>query len=330
MKSPDQTVFAAVQAKGHILLTTHYNPDGDALGSLLGMAEILEGMGKRVLSYLDEPAPPLYRFLPGCAQVQTDITKVRDFVAHAKDDLLTLCLDCGEEKRLGKNSPELMSFRPIMVIDHHQGNKGFGDGAWIESHRSSTGEMIFDLAEALGAEISARAAECLYAAITTDTGSLRYDSTSSHTFAVAGKLVRRGVRPEIIANNLYDNYTLGRLHLMQEVLASLEMHAKDRIAIIRVTQKMLERTFTTMEDTEYFINFPRAVRSVRVAVFLKEVAQGVVSVSLRAKGQCDVSMIASQFGGGGHRNASGFRMLGQGLDAVRDALLPSLLQGIRA
>jgi phosphoesterase RecJ-like protein len=189
--------------------------------------------------------------------------------------------------------------------------------------------MIFDLAEALGAEISTKAAECLYVAINTDTGSFRYDSTSSHTFAVAGELVRRGVRPDLIANNLYDNYTLGRLRLMQEVLATLEMHERERIAVIRVTQKMLERTFTTMQDTEYFINLPRAVRSVRVAVFLKEVAPEVVSVSLRAKGQCDVSLVAAQFGGGGHRNASGFRLEGKGLDAVRDALLPVLLQELR-
>ena len=330
MMGPDQTVLAALQAKGHVLLTTHFNPDGDALGSLLGMTEILEGMNKQVLSYLEEPVSPLYRFLPGCAQIQTDIAKVRDFVTQAKDDLLTICLDCGDEKRLGKNSLELMSFRPIMVIDHHQGNNGFGDGAWVEPHRSSTGEMIFDLAEALGAEISLKSAECLYTAISTDTGSFRYESTSSHTFAVAGELVRLGVRPESIANNLYDNYSLGRLRLMQEVLASLEMHGKDRIAIIKVTQKMLARTFTTMEDTEHFINFPRAVRSVRVAVFLKEVAPDVVSVSLRAKGQCDVSLVAAQFGGGGHRNASGFRMKGQGLEAVRDALLPLLLQEIRS
>ncbi len=330
MTSPDQALLVAVQAKGHVLLATHYNPDGDALGSLLGLAEILEGMGKRVLRYLEEPVSHLYRFLPGCGQVQTDMDKVREFVAQAQDDILTLCLDCGDEQRLGRNSAELISFRPLVVIDHHKGNCGFGDGAWIEPHRSSTGEMIFDLAEALAAEVSSRAAECLYTAINTDTGSFRYESTSSHTFAVAGELVRRGVRPELVSNNLYDNYSLGRLRLMQEVLASLEMHERDRIAIIKVTQKMLERTFTTMEDTEYFINLPRAVRSVRVAVFLKEIAPDVVSVSLRAKGHCDVSLIAAQFGGGGHRNAGGYRVKGQNLESVRDALIPLLRQEIRA
>lgn len=324
MSSPDPAIVDLVRSRGHILLATHFNPDGDALGSLLGLAEVLEGLGKRVLRYLEEPVSHLYRFLPGCGQIQIDMARVREFAAQAGDDLLTICLDCGEEKRLGHHHRELISLRPLIVIDHHKGNSGFGDDAWIEPHRSSTGEMIYDLAMALGAEVSARAAECLYAAINTDTGSFRYESTSSHTFAVAGELVRRGVRPEAVATSLYDNYTLGRLRLMQEVLATLEMHERDRIAIIRVTQKMLERTFTTMLDTEYFINLPRAVSSVRVAVFLKEIEPNHVSVSLRAKGQCDVSVVANQFGGGGHRNASGFRLKGQSLDAVRDALLPLL------
>jgi bifunctional oligoribonuclease and PAP phosphatase NrnA len=328
MNTPNRVVLEAVESKGHILLATHFNPDGDALGSLLGLAEILEGAGKKVFRYLEEPVSHLYRFLPGCGQIQTDMVKVREFVAKAGNDFLAVCLDCGDAQRLGKNSPELTGFRPLVVIDHHKGNEGFGDNVWIEPHRSSTAEMVYDLAVSLGASISTRAAECLYTAINTDTGSFRYESTSSHTFAVAGQLISRGVRPELIASNLYDNYTLGRLRLMQEVLATLEMHERDRIAIIRVSQKMLERTFTTMEDTEYFINLPRAVSSVRVAVFLKEVEPNHISVSLRAKGQCDVSLIAARFGGGGHRNASGYRIKGQNVEEVRDALLPLLRQEV--
>lgn len=329
MNHPEQVIAAAVRDKGSVLLATHFNPDGDALGSLLGLAEILEGIGKRVVCYLEEPVSPLYRFLPGCARVQTDIDLVMDFAVQARGDLLFICLDCGDEQRLGKHSAALMTIHPMAVIDHHQGNTGFGDLAWIEKHRSSTGEMVFDLAVLLDAEISTRAAECLYAALVTDTGSFQYEATSQHTFTVAGELVRRGVRPETIANNLYNTYTLGRLRLMQEVLATLEMYDRDRIAVIRVTQNMLERTFTTMEDTEYFINLPRAVRSVRVAVFLKEIDHRLVSVSLRAKGQCDVSVVAALFGGGGHRNASGFRLRDLSLDAVRDKILPLLLQEMR-
>ena len=322
-------VTEALRRADNFLLVTHFNPDGDALGSLLGLADILEGLGKRVLRFLEEPVSPLYRFLPGCAHVQTDWEKVEDFTRLAQGNLILVCLDCGDEHRLGRFKHELMAIKPLIVIDHHQGNNGFGDGSWIEPHRSSTGEMIFDLARALAAEISPKAAECLYAAISTDTGSFKYDSTSHHTFAVAGELVKLGVRPASVASNLFDNYSLGRVRLMQEVLATLEMHERDRIAIIRVTQNMLERTFTTMEDTEYFINFPRAIRSVRVAVFLKEIGTGYVSVSLRSKGQCDVAQIAGGFGGGGHRNASGFRVRGVRLDTLRDELLPMLAEAMQ-
>ena len=330
MNSLDPTVLRQVRDHGHILLMTHFNPDADALGSLLGLADILEGMGKRVFRYLEETAPAMYRFLPGCAQVQTDMARVREFAAAAGDDILAICLDCGDEGRLGRNSQELMSIRPMVVIDHHKGNTGFGEVAWIEPQRSSTAEMLFDLAKALGAGISHKAAECLYAAISADTGSFKYDCTSSHTHHVAGELIGLGVRPAAVADNLYDNFSLGRVRLMQEVLATLEMHERDRIAVIRVSQKMLERTFTTMEDTEHFINFPRAIRSVRVAIFLKEVAQDFVSVSLRAKGQCDVSLVASHYGGGGHRNASGFRVRGKSLDQVRDELVVLLRQAMQA
>ena len=329
MNRPDEAVLALVRDRGHALLMSHCNPDADALGSLLGLAEMLEGQGKQVLSYLEEPVSPLYRFLPGAGRPQTDMARVREFVNRAADDLVSICLDCGDEGRLGRESRELMSFRPLAVIDHHQGNFGFGECHWIEPHRSSTGEMIVDLAAALGAELTPRAAECLFAAISADTGSFRYDSTSTHTFQVAAELVRCGARPANVAGNLFDNYSLGRVRLMQEVLATLEMHERDRIAVIRVTRNMLERTFTTMEDTEQFINFPRAIRSVRVAVFLKEVAEDLVSVSLRAKGQCDVSLVAARFGGGGHRNASGFRVRGVRLDTLRDELLPMLAEAMQ-
>lgn len=313
-----------IDEAGYIILATHINPDGDALGSMLGFADILEASGKKVLRYLEEPVSQIYRFLPGCGQVQTDMDRVRDFAREAGDGCVVVCLDCGDKERLGKSGPALMQIRPCLVIDHHRGNGGYGDTFWIEPERSSTGEMVFDLARHLGYPISTKAAECLFAAIVTDTGSFKYASTSSHTFHVAHELVKYGVRPGSISKKLYDNYSLGRLRLMQEVLATLEMHLKDKIAVIRVTQRMLERTFTTMEDTENFINLPRSVRTTRVAVFLKEVDDTTVSVSMRARGECDVSAVAAMFGGGGHRNASGFRMTGKSVEQVRDLLLSAL------
>lgn len=327
MKVPDH-ITTAIRGADNIVLATHINPDGDAIGSLLGMMYLALGLGKNVFAYMEEPASQLYRFLPGCGHIQTDLDALQQFVDNAGENILAVSLDCGDRERLGKNGPRLMQIRPFMVIDHHQGNNGFGDMAWVEPTRSSTGEMVFDLSLALGQDVNLEAAECLYAAITTDTGSFKYESTSEHTMTVARELILRGVNPARIASNLYDNYTLGRLQLLQEVLASLEMFHKDRIAVIRVTRNMLERTFTTMEDTEHFINLPRSVRSVRVAVFLKEVDENLVSVSMRAKGHCNVATVAAQLGGGGHKNASGFRCHNQSIDAVRDMLIPLLQQAM--
>ena len=238
--------------------------------------------------------------------------------------MLCIALDCGDRKRLGKNADELLRIRPFLVIDHHKGNDGFGDLAWIDPRRSSTGEMVFDLGVALGQRVSAKAADSLFTAIVTDTGAFRYESTSAHTFDVARQLVEAGVKPDQVSRNLYDNFSVARLQLLQMVLATLEVHCGGRVAVIIVTREILDRTGCTLEDTENFINLPRSVTSVEVAVFLKEVGEDRVSVSMRAKDTCDVAEVAAQFGGGGHRNAAGFKTAATTLDEVRARLLPVL------
>ncbi len=330
MITKSNQVAQAVSAAGNIVLATHIRPDGDALGSLLGFAYILEGMGKRVVCYLEEPVSGLYSFLPRYSRVETDLARVFGFVRECGEDIMGISLDCGDLERLGKSGPDLQTIHPFLVIDHHQGNSGFGDLTWIEPHRSSTGEMIHDLAVELGAHISREAADCLYTAIVTDTGSFQYDSTSEHTFAVAGKLVACGVQPAVIAGHLHDNASFGRLQLMQRVLATLESFFDNRIGVIRISREMLHATGTTLEDSEGFINLPRSVADVRVAVFLKESDEqkSVVSVSLRAKGDCDVAAVAAEFGGGGHRNAAGFRMAGRSMQQVLERLLPVLEQAL--
>jgi len=318
-----ESLLEHIRRTGNFVLATHINPDGDALGSLLSLADILAGMGKKVFRYLEEPVSPLYRFLPDSHLVRTDMDELAAFVREAGADVLCIALDCGDRKRLGRNADELLRIRPFLVIDHHKGNDGFGDLAWIDSRRSSTGEMVFDLATALGQKPSAKAAEALYAAIVTDTGSFHYESTSAHTFDVARQLVAAGVRPDQVSRNLYDNYSVARLQLLQMVLATLEVHCGGRIAVITVTRDILDRTGCALEDTENFINLPRSVTSVQVAVFLKEAGEGRISVSMRAKDACDVAEVAAQFGGGGHRNA-GFKAAATTLAEVRGRLLQEL------
>jgi bifunctional oligoribonuclease and PAP phosphatase NrnA len=277
-----------------------------------------------LLHYLEEPVSHLYAFLPDTELIRTDMDELRSFVSRAGDDVLCVSLDCGDRQRLGRHGTELLRIRPFAVIDHHKGNDGFGDLAWIDPFRSSTGEMIFDLSRALGRNLSPKAATALYAAIVTDTGSFRYESTSAHTFDAARQLVDFGVRPHQVAQHLFDNYTVNRLRLLQKVLASLEVHCGGKVAVIRVTGDMLDSTGCSLEDTENFINLPRSVISVEVAVFLKEVGVGRVSVSMRAKDTCDVADVAACFGGGGHRNAAGFRASETTVEEVRSRLLREL------
>jgi phosphoesterase RecJ-like protein len=324
----------AIAAGKKFVLATHIRPDGDALGSTFGLAHILMMMGKEVLCYLEEPVTGVYSSLAQGMPIETDFSRVMAFAQQCSDDVVGVALDCGDQGRLGENGSALSQISPFLVIDHHQGNEGFGDLHWIEPHRSSTGEMIYDLAEELSVaeDLSLEAAECLYTALVTDTGSFRYASTTGHTFAVAGKLLDRGVMPARVCQRIFDNASFGTLQLTQAVLASLQSYLDQQVAVIRLTQDMLEQTGTNYEDAEGLINFPRSVKEVKVAVFLKEGEQGTgqISISMRAKGACDVAKVAAQFSGGGHRNAAGCRVIGKTMDEVCAMLIPALEQALLA
>jgi phosphoesterase RecJ-like protein len=158
-------------------------------------------------------------------------------------------------------------------------------------------------------------------AICTDTGSFRFDSTHARTFEIAAKLLEAGVNPAEVSCKIYDNYSVARLKLLQLVLATLTLYASDQIACIHVTRDMFETSGAALQDIEGFIDYPRSLQTVKVAVFIKEVQPGHIAVSLRAKGQCDVAEIAKMFNGGGHRNAAGFRFAGKNLAEVRTEVL---------
>lgn len=325
MKTIPEAILTLVKGASHVVLATHVHPDGDALGSLFGFADILEAQGKKVFCYLEEPVSHLYDFLPCCDCANTDLDAALQFVdAAAAENVVAIALDCGDAERLGAAKEKLLNISPFVVIDHHCGNRGFGDHLWLESDRSSTGEMVYELALAMGADVSENAAFCLYVAIVTDSGSFRYESTSPRTLRVAADLVEKGVRPDEVAQRVYDNYTLSRLRLMEMVLATLEVHGNGRIALIRVSADMFERSGATSDDVEGFINYPRSLLSVQVAAFIKETQKGSVSVSLRAKGKVDVAAIAADFGGGGHRNAAGFRFSERSIEDVQLEVLDAL------
>ncbi len=281
-------------------------------------------MGKRVLCYLEEPVSYLYEFLPDSDLIYTDLKDLKRFIKNSDNRVVSISLDCGDSDRMGKNKDVLLENHPFLVIDHHKGHKKFGDYRWVESQRSSTGEMVYELGVALGATISYKSAFNLYVAISTDTGSFCYDATTPKTLRIAADLVELGVRPDEIAHRLYENYTLQRLKLMELVLATLELYEEQQLAFIHVTGDMFIKSGAIAEDVEGFIDYPRALRSVKVAAFIKEVGENLVSVSLRGKGGIDVSVIAKSFGGGGHRNASGCRFPGVTLEQAKALVLKKL------
>ncbi|MEA2084553.1 MAG: bifunctional oligoribonuclease/PAP phosphatase NrnA [Thermodesulfobacteriota bacterium] len=301
----------------NFVIAGHIFPDIDALGSQLALGNILESLGKNVLLYSEAVVPKRYNFMPGSDRLITSTLEWDSFDC-------AIALDCGDRFRLGKEMDNFLRIQPLVVIDHHSGHQEFGDFRWVEGDRSSTGEMVFDLAQALNGSISYDTAYCLYAAIVSDTGSFKYSSTTAETFRVAKELLEKGVKPSDVAAKLFDNFTVNRLHLLMSVLDTMEFYEDGRISVIHVTLEMFSSTGANQGDIESFINYPRSLEAVKVAVFLKESDDGLVSASLRSKGAwCDVAEVAKRFGGGGHKHAAGFKK-DSTISDVRDKLLPEI------
>ena len=316
-------VTEALHRAHHVLIASHVFPDGDALGSQLALGDILESLGKKVYYYSEEFVSAMYEFMPGSEKLRNDLSDIAPFAA-------AVAVDCGDRFRLGHKMDYLLQIQPFIAIDHHAGHRDFGDIRWVEADRSSTAEMIYDLALALDADISYNAAYCLYTAIVSDSGGFKYESTTAYTFQVASNLIDRGVVPSEVAGKLYDNYSVHRLRLLEKVLGSLELYVQGQVAVIAATNDMFVASGAKPEDTEEFINLPRALRSVKVAVFFKETPEGHIKASLRAKGECDVSQVAAKFGGGGHRNAAGYRVTDKTMAAVRDELVQELRRRLQS
>ena len=322
-KQVPSQIIEALHKANNVLLVSHVFPDGDALGSQLALAEILESSGKEPYCYCQEPVSAIYEFLPGSEKIKNELPGITQFDA-------AVAVDCGDRFRLGQAMDTLLQIHPFIVIDHHAGHREFGDIGWVEADRSSTAEMIFDLALALNADVTYNAAYCLYTAIVSDSGSFKYDSTSAYTFQVASHLLNRGVVPSEVAGKLFDNYSANRLRLLEKVLGSLELYANGQIAIISATSEMFEASGAKREDTEEFINLPRALRPVKVAAFLRDTPEGFIKVSLRAKGECDVSQVALKYGGGGHRNAAGYSVKDKTMAETRDELLLEIKRRLKS
>ncbi len=308
---------------GHnFVLTCHVRPDGDAIGSMLALGTALSDKGKEVIFYTEDPVPGNIEFLPGTNAITHSLP------AELPDNTTLCILDCGEPRRIGSKAEELIEQADVVVVlDHHLDNGSFADMekalAYIDQDIFATGALVMLLLENMEWPINKAIATCLYSAIITDTGAFRHSNTTAAAFEMASFLVEAGADPYFIANRLYQSYPERRIHLLGLVLRTLEVFSHGKIAVLQATPQMFRVTGAKAEDTEDFVGFARCIDSVEVAIFIREVHAGHVTVSLRSKEYVNVAEIAKAFGGGGHFHAAGFTTTGTTVD-VRDAILKEI------
>ena len=313
MKVPHELV-SFLKREDNYLIGTHINPDGDAIGSALGLALALESLGKKVTVYDRDPVPDFYNFLPGV-----------DRFIHSLGDLDTslfnlILVDCNSLDRVGIDD---MEFRHACIIDHHETGKDFGQIKWVSPDTAATGVLIYHFLRASGLKVTRDIAVNLYTAIVIDTGAFRYANTTADVLKVSAELIEAGADPAFISNNLYEMWTDRRFVLLTMVLDTLEI--RDDIAMTFVSQRMFNKTNTGPEDTENFANFPRMIKSVKISAFFRQIDRAHWKISLRSKGDINVASVAAIFGGGGHKNAAGCKIKGN-FKAVKGTLLKAIDQ----
>jgi phosphoesterase RecJ-like protein len=301
-----------------VVLSTHINADGDGCGSEVAMAGLLAQLGMRPTIVNPTPWPEMFRFLlPDAALDQSG----RGAAALREADLL-IVLDISDVKRLGVLGDVVRTLRvPKLVVDHHIATDDpAGDVVVSDTTACATGELVFDLARVLGLELTPQVATGLYVAILTDTGGFRFSNTTPRCHAVAGQLLAAGIEPEDMYRRVYASVPVGKLELLREALATLEVDPAYGLSWISVPAGAMERFGVRSEDLDGIVEHPRSIAGTRLALFFRDLGHGKVKVSFRSTGDVDVNALAREFGGGGHAKAAGALIAGQ-LDAVRDRVV---------
>ncbi len=302
MSQAPEPLVARIRKGNRFLLTSHLNPDGDAIGSELALARILRQLGKGATIWNHDPAPRIYRVLPGAERIHTGVEPPAGFPEHFSG---VIVLECPSFDRTGL--VDGLGDLPRYNIDHHLGNELYGAVNWVEPAAPAVGEMIYRLARTLKVELDHETANALYLTLVTDTGGFRFPNTTPETFEAAAALLREGALPEAVATWLYDSQPESAVRLLGEMLETLELHAEGQLATVWLTREMFARVGAEEGDTEGLIDHPRSIAGVRAVAMFRQLEGTNYKVSLRSRGAVDVERIARQHGGGGHQNAAGFR-----------------------
>lgn len=303
-------VVELIESKGRFAITSHVRPDGDSLGSSLGLYWLLRALEKDVEVIMRDPVPHSYQQLPGAESVR--VTPAVDHQYHA-----VFVIECSDITRPGLTN---LDKQFVVNIDHHSTTALFGTINWIDSTASAVGEMVYNLCKATGVRVTKEIAECVYTALITDTGSFHYSNTTERTFKVASELVRTGVKPAKTAEAVFASYPWSRIQLLGQVLSTARRDPSGRVACMRQTLEMQAGAGASEEDADGFVNYPLTVGEVEAVALLKEFAPGIYRTSLRSKGDVNVARVAEQFGGGGHRNAAGCTLNGSWEEAEQEII----------
>lgn len=313
--------FAALLAKlagRKIAIVGHARPDGDCIGSQVGLARVIAARGIDVVCVNPDPVPRRLQFL------------VKDMTFLRTDDILPVAgaytaifVDCADGARGGERLQKAFP-RPFIMVDHHLSNAGFAEHNFIDTGSAATAEILAGMFLDNAFAIDAQAAQALYAGILTDTGQFRFHSTSRRSFLLAAELLSRGADPSEAGFELYERESLGKLQLLQRFLASLQMECSGRLCIGTLPVGIFEATGTNAEDTEGLVDYARSIDGVDVGVLIEERADGSVKASLRAKDTSyRVDLVAAQFNGGGHACAAGLN-LKKDIDNFRSRLVEAI------
>lgn len=312
-KEAESRIIDIVQEGKRFLMTTHIDPDADGIGSMLGFGTSLQRAGKEVFMVTQEPLQAPLSLLPEANRIMQEVPAATTFDA-------LFVLDCGELKRMGSLSSLADRQETLVCIDHHKTNDFFAHINLVDPESSSTGELVYHILKRAGFPLDAVAANNLFAAIQTDTGSFRYQNTNSRALRIAAELVDCGASPWEISKIVLEGYSVARLKLLQAALGTLEFHRDGQIGIMTLTSRMFQETGARRIDSERFVDYPRFVSGVEISVLIRQVEESGYKFSLRSNNHVDVADLAFVFGGGGHARAAGFERRGT-LDEVKTEFL---------
>jgi phosphoesterase RecJ-like protein len=316
-------VVELIENKQKFGITTHIKPDGDGVGSSLGLCWLLRSLGKSAEVIVRGDIPASCRSLPGAEEI-------RDVEAIDTQYDAIFVIECSSLDRPGIKG---LDSEFTVNIDHHTTSEHFGTINWIDPTASAVGEMVYNLCKAIGGRVTKEIAECVYMALVTDTGSFHFSNTTERTLKVASELVKAGVKPAQISEAVYNNYPWSRIELMRQVLGTVKRDDTGTVAYMRQTLAMRKQAGAVDGDNNGFVNIPLAAREIHAVVYMREVGNGTYRVSLRSRGNINVARVAERFGGGGHRNAAGLTVEGDWDQRERelvDAVAEAVERGMNA